>query len=351
MSAFALVKVTHETIKRGGGVDVPVAINFFNRIDTLEKVFSVIREVRPTKLFLIADGPRKNVVSDIEKTVACRKVVEEIDWDCEVYQLYAKENQGLWVTYFDAMKLVFNVVDRCIFLEDDVVVSKSFFEYCRYLLEKFCDDYRISFVTAINLLGEYEMPSGDYFFCGEGGLTAYGLWKRTFDSMNLNFCKDTYTIQAMMTCSRKQKPGYEKRIQKWVDNPYWQGHIPHVEVYKNLLRFSQSQICIVPTKNMVTNIGVGSGATHSANNVKKLPTAIQRIFNAERYEYEFPLKDPEFVVVDYEYEKVVNNVLAWNKPFVRFFRRIEAILRHIYYGDFSRVKNKIQDISSWKIKE
>lgn len=323
-------------------IDVPVAINFFARPDTLKTVFEQIKKAKPSKLFLIADGPREGVSEDRGKCRKCREIVEEIDWDCDVYKFYNKSNKGLFYTYFDAMKKVFAMVDYCIFMEDDVVVSQSFFRYCKELLEKYKDDLRVSFVTAINIVdnGIYDAPDGDYFFSGEGALTAYGLWKRTFESMNLDFCNNSYTVAMMEKEAKKVKPGYEKRIVKYLKEPGWQGHIPHVEVYKNLLRFSQQQICIVPKKNMVKNIGVCSNATHSANDIRKLPKATQRIFNAKIYEYEFPLKSPDYFVCDSDYEKQVNYLLAWNRPVLKYVRRVEAMFRHLRYGDFKRVFNK-----------
>lgn len=343
MSAFNLVKVEHLKEYRGG-VDVPVAINFFNRVDTLEKMFSVIREVRPTKLFLIADGPRKDVISDIEKTNSCRKIVEAVDWDCDLYHLYADVNQGLFVTYFDTMKLVFDVVDRCIFLEDDLVVSKSFFPYCKELLEKYENDMRIHFITGFNAVGTYREPDGDYFFSGEGSIWGYALWKRTFESMNLKFIENTYAVDCAKRLAVQRKKGYEKRIAKTVKNTMWEGHIPHVEFYKNLLRFTEGQMYIVPTKNMVCNIGFSGEGVHTADNIHKLPRAIQKLFNTKIYEYEFPLKDPQFMVCDLKYEHYVNKALAWNAPVVQFFRRVEALFRHLRYGDFKRIMTKIKGI-------
>ena len=40
----------------------PVALIIFNRPDSTEKVFEAIRQAKPQKLFVIADGPssRKN---------------------------------------------------------------------------------------------------------------------------------------------------------------------------------------------------------------------------------------------------------------------------------------------------
>ena len=68
-------------------VDVSVLILFFNRPEPLKQVFAQVQEARPSRLFLYQDGPRSE--KDMEGILACREVVSQIDWDCEVHQLYA----------------------------------------------------------------------------------------------------------------------------------------------------------------------------------------------------------------------------------------------------------------------
>lgn len=332
-------------------IDVPVAVNFFARPDTFKKVFDVICQARPRQLFLIADGPREDVESDIENCEKCRKIAENIDWECEVYRYYNEKNKGLFHTYFDSMTRVFQNVDRCIFLEDDLVVSLSFFRYCKDLLEKYENDYRIHFITGMNMMGVYDKPDGDYFFSGEGSIWGYALWRRTFESMTLDFRKNPYVIEMTKEVAKQIKPGYQKKIDSCVQNPEWQGHIPHVEFYKNFLRFSQNQICIVPTKNLVSNIGASSNAVHAADDIRKLPKVTQRLFNTKTYEYSFPLRDPEYVIRDLYYEKQVNYLLAWNNPLLKWVRRCEALLRHLRYGDTKRIVKKIELFLNGELKD
>ena len=75
-------------------VDVSVLVLFFNRPDLLRQVFNQIRAARPSRLFLYQDGPRNN--SDQSGIDACRKIVEEIDWECEVHKNYERRNGYSW---------------------------------------------------------------------------------------------------------------------------------------------------------------------------------------------------------------------------------------------------------------
>ncbi len=47
--------------------ETPVLFLLFNRPDTTLKVFDQIKKVKPKKLFIAADGPRKNKKGEKEK--------------------------------------------------------------------------------------------------------------------------------------------------------------------------------------------------------------------------------------------------------------------------------------------
>ena len=73
-------------------VDVSVLILFFNRPKLLAQVFEQVKKARPARLFLYQDGPRGE--RDMPGIEACRKVVADIDWECEVHHNYQEKNYG-----------------------------------------------------------------------------------------------------------------------------------------------------------------------------------------------------------------------------------------------------------------
>ena len=74
---------------------VPILMIFFNRPDSFKQVFEKVREAKPKTLILAQDGPRNK--SDIPGIEACRKVVENIDWECNVIREYSEVNLGCGV--------------------------------------------------------------------------------------------------------------------------------------------------------------------------------------------------------------------------------------------------------------
>jgi hypothetical protein len=62
----------------------PVAFIIFNRPDTTKRVFEAIRQAKPPKLFVIADGPRSDRPDGAEKCDVARSIIDGVDWECEI---------------------------------------------------------------------------------------------------------------------------------------------------------------------------------------------------------------------------------------------------------------------------
>ena len=321
-------------------VDVPVRVNIWIRSDCQKKQFEVLKKARPSIIFLQSDGGRN--AKEWEIIHENRKLFDEgIDWKCQVFKLYETENNGLYKMAEKTRNLIWENVDRCIFLEDDYVPAVSYFRFCAEMLERYKDDLRVSFVTGYNHMGINKNVDSDYFFSGEGTIWGCATWKRTDELCNLNYKDSLYTTQKICEVARLEKKGYEKIITGYANDNKYGGHVAGTEFYKNFLRFAQGQICIVPKKNLIKNIGVGEGAAHSSDNIYKLPKRVQKFFNSQTYELDFPLTHPKFCVRNIEYDNYVNKVLAWHHPLIFTCRKVETALRCLMYGDFKKIKSGV----------
>ena len=116
------------------GFDTPVIFMVFNRPDLTARVFEQIARIRPRTLYVIADGPRADRPGDVDVCAATRKVVEQVDWPCEVIRDYSEENLGCGLRCASGLTNAFDRLDRAIVLEDDCLPDPSFFGYCEALL-------------------------------------------------------------------------------------------------------------------------------------------------------------------------------------------------------------------------
>ena len=327
-------------------VDVPVRVNIWIRPECQRKQFEVIKQARPSIIFLQSDGGRND--NEWEAIHKNRKIFEdEIDWECKVHKIYENKNLGLYSMGQKVTKYIWEHVDRCIFLEDDQIPSVCFFQYCAELLEKYKDDLRIDCICGMNHLGKSEHVTADYFFSRQGSIWGIATWRRTDEMRDklFRYGKDKYAMQ-LLEQRAKHNPIFLKRVKTYAKQEYCEGHIAGGEFYHEFAMYAYNQLQIIPKINMISNIGATADAAH-ADELKKLPKGIRRVFNMKTYEMQFPMIHTDYVMPDVEYEKNRNRIMAYNTPLVVFYRRMEIWGGRLVRGEFGKyfyksLKAKIQ---------
>jgi hypothetical protein len=110
----------------------PVLFLIFNRPNTAQRVFEIIKKIKPKYLFIAADGPRKNKLGEEKKCEETKNfILQNIDWNCEIKTLFRKENLGCREAISSAITWFFDNVDKGIILEDDCLPSESFFHFVK----------------------------------------------------------------------------------------------------------------------------------------------------------------------------------------------------------------------------
>ena len=110
-------------------------------------MFQRISSVRPTTLIIVADGPRDGDEESGRRCSAARKVVESVDWPCEVHRDYASKHLGLRTRLEAGFDFAFSIVERAIFIEDDCLPEPTFFRYVEELLDFYENDHRIACIS------------------------------------------------------------------------------------------------------------------------------------------------------------------------------------------------------------
>ena len=115
-------------------LETPVALIVFNRPEPTRRVFAAIAKARPSRLLLIADGPRPDRQRESNQCAEVRNIVSAVDWPCQVQADFADENMGCRRRVISGLDWVFSQVEEAIILEDDCVPDPSFFPFCSELL-------------------------------------------------------------------------------------------------------------------------------------------------------------------------------------------------------------------------
>ncbi|WP_195268818.1 hypothetical protein [Eubacterium sp. 1001713B170207_170306_E7] len=320
-------------------VDVPVRINIWIRPECQRRQFEVIKKAKPSILFLVSDGGR----TEEEKAVIKknREIFEnEIDWECTIYKLYEQNNQGMYTMSQKCRKYIWDRVDRCIFLEDDILPSVSFFQYCAELLEYYKDDLRVHIICGMNHLGVSQNVNSDYFFSRQGSIWGTATWRRS-DKLygDFDYAKDTYIMELLREKTSNNRI-FWKRVKAYSTQKYYEGHVAGGEFFFEFGVYAQNQLQIIPKKNLISNIGCTENSAH-ADDINQLPKGIRKVFNMKTYEIDFPLKHAKYIIADKMYEKERNKIMAYNTPLINFYRKVEQLFLKIKTGNFKYILNKL----------
>ena len=92
---------------------------------------------------------------------------------------------------------------------------------------------------------------------------------------------------------------------------------------------------------MINNLGVTDDSTHFAGSIHTLPKGYRRIFTMRRYEMEFPIKHPQYVIENVTYKKSVYRIMGWGHPWIKISRSFEELFLNLKYGNISYIKKAI----------
>lgn len=160
----------------------PVLYCIFNRLDTVEKTFAPIRDAKPERLYISADGPRSDREGENELTEQVRKyVLDNIDWECDVKTLFREENLGCDFAISGAIEWFFSQEEEGIVIEDDVLTSPQFFEFCELMLETYRDNPKIRYIAGYNPIPDNDLPES-YYFIPRQDTWGWAAWRRSFYS-------------------------------------------------------------------------------------------------------------------------------------------------------------------------
>lgn len=280
----------------------PILLIAFNRPDLTEKVFNVIREAKPQKLFFAVDGPREHKEGEAELCAQTRKIIEKVDWECEVKTLFRDKNLGCKKAVSSAISWFFDNVEQGIILEDDCLPSESFFSFCDELLEKYCNDNRVMMISGNNFLKEENFSGDDsYYFSRIFCIWGWATWKRAWEKYDINM--ETYS-------DFKNQKQFKNIFSNPLISHYW---IKMLDRLKNneidtwdyqwfYSIWANNGLSIVPNINLVKNIGFSYSGTHT---------------NYDSSGYSIEAKNFTGTIIHPQF--IIPNKIAEEKSFVNFY--------------------------------
>jgi hypothetical protein len=272
--------------------DIPqpaVALLVFNRPKCTESTLAAIRDVRPNRLLVVADGPRRNRSDDVASCALVRHICEQIDWPCEVSHNYSADNMGCRDRVASGLDWVFHEAEEAIILEDDCVPCPSFFRYCQELLHYHRHHNRVMHISGNRFAPKTEPSVASYAFTRIPFVWGWASWRRAWRLYD----------KSMTAWPRLRETAWPIRVTgnhrlarrlKAVFDSVSLGSLNTWDYQWVFACLLHDGLAAVPSANLVSNIGFDAAATHT--------TGPSRLANLPCGTMRFPLTHPADLLQD-----------------------------------------------------
>ena len=243
--------------------DIPILFIIFNRLDTTQRVFDMIKSIQPQRLYVACDGARPERVGEAAACSQTQNIINQIDWDCELFTYFLDENIGSSQGPYTFIKWFFAHETKGIVLEHDCLPHPDFFGFCRTMLNKYEHDLTIGTIAGTNFNAK-DTDSSSYYLSAYNHLWGWATWKRTIDLYDIalsNYTEAKLPAVLDLYFDRHAERFYWKTI-------FWQIKRKQIQTWDYHLTFAcwfNRLYAVVPTRNLISNIGFGAGAIHTVD--------------------------------------------------------------------------------------
>jgi hypothetical protein len=317
--------------------DIAVLMLFFNRPETFQQAFAAVKAARPSRLFLYQDGAREGNKKDKEGMEACRRIAsdENIDWECDVHRHYCEHNQGCDPSGYLSQQWAFSLADKVAVIEDDVVVAPTFLPFCKEMLDRYEHDERITMVAGFNTDEVTPDVPYDYFFTSAFSIWGWASWRRVVDKWDgtYSFMRDDFNRRQLASLVKAR--GYRGDFMRMCTDHAAAGKPFFESVFWSSMLMNNG-LAVMPTRNMVSNVGATADSTHYAA-LQTMPRGLRRIFTMGRHDVAFPLKHPRYVMEYAPYKEHTYRTNAWGHPVIKILRSLEELWLNIKAGNVTQI--------------
>lgn len=236
----------------------------FNRPETTKQVFEAIRQAKPPRLYVAADGAREGKLGEAERVELVRRIATEVDWPCKVKTLFRDKNLGCKQAVSSGIDWFFDNEEQGIILEDDCLPHPDFFTFCETLLNRYASDERVWVITGDNFQDGQKRGDGSYYFSRYNHVWGWASWRRAWTKrdMSIRFWPQW-----------KVSPEWKACVPDKIERKYWSNIFDLM--YRNKFDtwdypwtasvWYGNGLTATPHVNLVTNIGFGPDSSHTTS--------------------------------------------------------------------------------------
>jgi hypothetical protein len=236
----------------------------FNRPDNTARVFEAIRKAHPPRLYVAADGPRRNREGEDEKVDRVREIATRVDWSCDVKTLFREENLGCKYAVSGGISWFFEHEEQGIIVEDDCLPHPDFFSFCESLLDRYANDERVWVITGDNFQNGIQRGAASYYFSRYNHVWGWASWRRAWQmaDMDIRFWPD------WKHSANWKSFWLDRHVRRYWENIFDRMHRAEIDTWDYPWTASvwyHGGLTATPNVNLVSNIGFGPDSTHTGS--------------------------------------------------------------------------------------
>jgi hypothetical protein len=249
--------------------DTAIVLFAYKRPVHVEKVLEsliTIHEIKQYHLIIFQDGP-KNSSEEHEVNKTTEVIKRYLSKFASTEISIADSNQGLARSVVSGLNYAFKNYNKCIILEDDIVVGPRFISYMQRLLDENENNLNIGSVTGFQFVSRFWRRKTNLYLSPRHSSWGWGTWRRTWEKVDWEIVKNNYL----------QETKYKKRISEAGDDLLGmidlvkKNQIDSWSVIFDLNMIVQGLLCIHPIKQYCRNIGMDGTGTHYSDSAYENP--------------------------------------------------------------------------------
>lgn len=246
---------------------LPVLIIAWNRPEKVAQALPPVLAYGPSYLYVAVDGPRDENPRDVELIAETNALISELVPGREIEVWNNPLNRGLRGNVMSSVSKFFELHTFGIILEDDVVASESFFEFCEELCERYSEDSKVGSISGSSHLPISSNLHSDFYFSRFQHVWGFATWRETWlDFLSFSKGAGWATTAEILGYWPNASPVFVDHWKKRI-NAELSGESDTWSAMWNRFTFARDRLCVVPKFSLTSNIGFGAGST----NARKIP--------------------------------------------------------------------------------
>ncbi|UCU92220.1 hypothetical protein [Hydrogenophaga taeniospiralis] len=228
----------------------------------MRKLIDRLRQVKPSLVLVVADGPKRGDMADTEACEQVRAEISRIDWDCRLHLDYAESNMGCSERVVSGLNWAFSLVDRAIILEDDIDADRRFFWWAARMLAAYENRDDVAMLCGHNSLVWW--PNVNPFTAGipslRSGISGWATWRRKWHAVQNTPIGGNIGDAVVDIAAHDFEPALGALLRFYLEQARKVTNLTWDDNW-SLRMVMSGRIAIVSPVNLVHHLGLGPDAT------------------------------------------------------------------------------------------